>query len=208
MDNIKISDYKIQTYTDSRALLQEYLPNKFDFIFLDVDMPSLDGFGIAEQIRKLDLDTDIIFVTKMSEEIEQGYRYNARAYLCKPVTMQAISSLMDRLFEERRRKRDICRYSVKLKGSGAEIELNLSTVIYFESNLHYVMAVTTDETFTFYGRLAQIEKNLKNLDFVRVHQSYLVNMNFIFAFVNNQVVLGAKRRKQYPSAGSTKKGRR
>ena len=188
MNNIEINNYKIQTYTDSRTLLQEYLPNKFEFIFLDVDMPSLDGFSIAEQIRKLDLDSDIIFVTKMSQEIEQGYRYNARAYLCKPVTAQSISSLMDRLFEERSRKRELGRYSVKLKGSGAKIELNLGTVIYFESNLHYVTAVTADDTFIFYGRLAQIEENLKTLGFVRVHQSYLVNMNFIFALVNNQVV--------------------
>ena len=188
MNSIKINNYKIHTFTDSRALLQDYIPNKFEFIFLDVDMPSLDGFGIAEQIRKLDLDTDIIFVTKMSQEIEQGYRYNARAYLCKPVTAQSIGSLMDRLFEERRRKRNIGHYAVKLKGTGAEIELNLSTVIYFESNLHYVTAVTTDSSFIFYGRLTQTEEDLKDMGFVRIHQSFLVNMNFIFAFVNNQVV--------------------
>ena len=56
------------------------------------------------------------------------------------------------------------------------------------SHLHYVMAVTTDDSFIFYGRLAKKEDDLKNLGFVRVHQSYLVNMNFIFALVNNQVV--------------------
>jgi len=188
MNSINANNYAIQTYTDSKALLQEYTPNKFEFIFLDVDMPSQDGFSIAAQVRKFDLDTDIIFVTKMSEEIEQGYRYNARAYLCKPVTAQAIGNLMNRLFEERRRRRDIGRYRVKLKGSGAEIDLNLATAIYFESNLHYVVAATTDGSFTFYGRLAQIEEDLKSLGFVRVHQSYLVNMNFIFALVNNQVV--------------------
>ncbi|MCL2355552.1 MAG: LytTR family DNA-binding domain-containing protein [Defluviitaleaceae bacterium] len=185
MHSIEKNDCKIQAYTNGKSLLREYLPEKFDFIFLDVDMPSPDGFDTAEQIRKVDLDTDIIFVTKMSEEIAQGYRYNARAYLSKPVTVQAVSGLMNRLFEERRRKSDIGSFIVKLKGSGAEAELNLSAVIYFESKLHYVTAVTKDDTFIFYGRLSQFDLP----GFVRVHQSYLVNMKYIFALVNNQVVL-------------------
>ena len=185
----KIVDSKIQTYDNGAVLLKEYLPGKFDFVFLDVDMPELDGFGTAEQIRKLDLDVNIIFVTKMADQIEQGYRYNAKAYLSKPVTTQAINNLMDRLLEERsRRKHDNSRYTVKLKGSGAEIELCLGEIIYFESNLHYVVATTTGDSFTFYGQLTQLETDLESNGFVRVHQSYLVNMKYIFAFVNNQVV--------------------
>jgi DNA-binding LytR/AlgR family response regulator len=188
MSAAEISDHKIKIYPSGTALLKEHRKKLFDFIFLDVEMPELDGFETAAQIRKLDLDVDIIFVTKMSDYIKHGYRYNAKEYLCKPVTAEDITALMDRLLEEQIRKQGGSRYAVRLKGTGAEIDLQLDDVIYFESSLHYVTAATTEQAFEFQGQLAQVEVDLGGKGFLRVHQSYLVNMNCIFAIVSNRVV--------------------
>jgi len=188
MNHAQISDYCIKTFTTGTTLLNEYRKKLFDFIFLDVEMPELDGFDTAAQIRKIDLDVDIVFVTRMSDYVKRGYRYNAKEYICKPVATEDIKNLMDRLIDERTRKQCGGKYAVKLKGNGAEIDLMLDEVLYFESNLHYVVAVTITDTFVFQGQLAQVEIDLEGKGFLRVHQSYLVNMNCIFAVVSNKVV--------------------
>jgi len=187
-NHAKISSHNIKSYDSGTALQKEYRSKLYDFIFLDVEMPGLDGFDTAAQIRELDLDVDIVFVTRMSGYVKRGYRYNAKEYICKPVATEDINTLMDRLMDERTRKQGGKRYNVRLKGSGAEIELLLDDILYFESNLHYVVAVTTDKDFTFQSQLAQVEVDLEGKGFLRVHQSYLVNINAIFAIVSSKVI--------------------
>jgi len=188
MSHAQINDYAIKIYPDGDSLLKEYRKKAFDFVFLDVEMPVLDGFETAAQIRKMDLDVDIIFVTRMSDYVKRGYRYNAREYICKPVTAEDIKTLMDRLLEELARKKGGGKYPIKLKSTGAEIDLQLDEVIYFGSNLHYVSAATTRETFVFQSQLDRVEVDMEGKGFLRVHQSYLANMDYIFAVVSNRVI--------------------
>jgi len=188
MVHAQIGDYDMKIYDDGASLLEEYHSKKFDCIFLDVDMPAPDGFETAAQIRKLDLDVDIVFVTRMSDYVRRGYRYNAKEYICKPVVAGDIIALMDRLLDEQSRKQGSKRYRVRLKGSGAETELLLDDILYFESNLHYINAVTPVKEFTFQGQLAQVENELEGKGFLRVHQSFLVNMDCLFAVASNRVI--------------------
>ena len=182
------SNCGIEIYDDGASLLRNYRNKKFDCIFLDVDMPGPDGFETAAQIRQLDLDVDIVFVTRMSDYVTRGYRYNAKGYICKPITAKDINSLMDRLLDERSRRQGGKKYNIRLKGTSAEIDLRLEDVLYFESNLHYVVAVTPREELAFQCRLAQVEVDLEGKGFLRVHQSYLVNMDYIFAVISNKVI--------------------
>ena len=189
MKQRNIENYAIVEYASGFDLLDEYSPGVFSFIFLDVDMPDLDGFETAARIRKTDLEVDIVFVTYMDQHIGVGYRYSAKEYLIKPLEQEQINVIIDRLLKERKHKKMRMRYSIKLK-AGGEIDLNLDDVIYFESQGKYIRAVTTTlGEIIFRYQISSLKDDLKEEGFVSTHQSFIVNMRYIFTIVGSLVVL-------------------
>ena len=180
---------EINKYTSGLALLKNYVPGKYNFIFLDVDMPVLDGFKTAEQIRKLDLKVDLIFVTNMHDQAQMGYNYNAKGYLYKEVNQKQIDILMDRLLNELGRRNDGGFYKIHLKFDDGIIYLPLYNVLYFESKNKDILATTTDDVFTFRGQLADVANDLKDKGFIRIHRSYLVNIEHVFKDFGNKLIL-------------------
>lgn len=181
-------NHSITEYTCGQTLTDTYKQNQYDYIFLDVEMPNIDGFETAKRIRAIDKNVAIIFVTHMKSQMQQGYRYNAKDYLCKPVTQQHINELMDRLLEEQRQKDELGFYTVKLKFDEGTMRLNLADVLYFESSDRYVLATMAEEAFTFRGQLSEVENDLRDKGFVRIHRSYLVNTRHVFKCFGDSVV--------------------
>ena len=194
----RIDNCKVMEYTSGLDLLEKYRPGKFNLIFLDVDMPDLSGFETAEQIRKQDLTVDIIFVTYMYDQTQMGYSYNAKGYLYKDINQEQIDTLMDRLMEELERREDIGFYKIRLKFDGVNMLLPLSDVLYFESKDKDILAVTEEDAFVFRGQLKNIAEDLKNKSFIRIHRSYLVNVEHIFAIFGNYLVLRSNKDEKLP----------
>ena len=59
--------YECKSYTDSVQALQQFKPNFYDLVILDIKMPRLDGFALCEKIRELDKTVHIIFITAAEE---------------------------------------------------------------------------------------------------------------------------------------------
>ena len=193
MRRSEIDNFEITDYTSGRALLEKYILDEFDFIFLDVDMPSMDGFETAKRIRDMDLDVSLIFVTRLADQMPIGYNYGAKQYLCKPITQEEIDTLMDRLLSELRRMKSKETYSVKLKSRrGGTAYLQLSKVLYFESQNKHVLAHIRNqkEPLIFRGTLPDVDNDLKDKSFVRIHQSYLINRDHVFNEFGDNVVMG------------------
>ena len=75
---------EISVFTDGDELVENYKA-QFDLILMDVEMPFLDGMTAAEEIRKLDSEVVIIFITNMAQYAIRGYAVDALDYLIKPV---------------------------------------------------------------------------------------------------------------------------
>jgi len=181
-------DCSITEYDSGQALLKDYRRGLFDYIFLDVEMPALDGFAVAEKIRTIDTTVGIVFVTNMTDQMRMGFRYNAKDYLCKPVTPQQIGELMSRLIDEYH-KNDLGIYTIKLKFDEGVVHLKLADIIYFESKDRDVLATTIDDAFTFRGPLSVVEDALKNKGFVRINRSFLVNSQYVFKHFGDRIQL-------------------
>jgi len=192
MEKNKITNADFIFFISGQTLLNGYSVGLFDFIFLDVQMPVLDGFETARQLRLLDLDVDLIFVTNMTTQVIRGYNYNAKQYLCKPVCQDDIDVLMDRLLSELNRKRERGTYTIKMKDGKGTAHVPLSDLIYFESDDRYLRAITQNETYIFRGKLSDVEADLEDRGFIRIHQSYLVNKEYVFKDFGNALALKDK----------------
>ena len=97
--------YKCTSYTDSVKAMQEFIPNYYDLILLDIKMPELNGFELCEKIREADKSVGIIFLTA-SEEFYKKIReerhpelnnYNSIRYLQKPIPNEQLIKLVNKM---------------------------------------------------------------------------------------------------------------
>jgi len=151
-------------------------------------MSGIDGFETAKRIRDIDLEVDIVFVTYQKESIARGYDYNAKGYLYKNVTEEQIAERMDKVISERLRASNEGLMKVKLI-KGNHILLSLSGVQYFESSGHVITAVSEKEKHQFRDTISNLTDLLENKGFIRVSRSHLVNINYIFHLVGNQIII-------------------
>jgi two-component system, OmpR family, response regulator len=99
---LELNDYMVELSRDGKLGLAAFKSEKFDLCILDVMMPNLDGFALAEEIRNIDLDIPLFFLTakNMKEDILNGYRLGADDYILKPfdseILLQKIKAIIKR----------------------------------------------------------------------------------------------------------------
>lgn len=96
-DFLEISGYQVILAIDGKQGLNEYMQSKFDIIILDVMLPQVDGFTVAEQIRKSDKAVPIIFLTarNMKEDRIKGFKIGADDYITKPFSTEELKLRID-----------------------------------------------------------------------------------------------------------------
>jgi len=178
-------DEETDNYTKPANLLNAITAGKrYDVLFLDIMMPEIDGISLARELRELDEDMLIVFITSKIEFMQTGYEVKAFRYLLKdqidtglPKIWKDIEKeLLDRAdtyftYEfERKTYRHPCR-----------------DILYLESNLRRIILHTNRDTAALYGKLDDLA--IKYPMFVRIHKSFLVNRRHIRSISAGMVVL-------------------
>ena len=158
-------------------------PGEVDLLFLDVEMGKENGMDAAKKIRTVNRDLLIVFATGYTDYVFDGYQVNALDFLVKPVSPEKLKEVLLRAKELLTPPTD--RFYVKKNADGA-YRLPWDDILYFYSDRRYIHLVTVIKTYTFYGKLNDIEKQVRN-NFVRIHQRYLVNSDNV-TFVGGDFV--------------------
>lgn len=146
-------------------------PGEVDLLFLDVEMAPLNGMDTAKKIRAVNGSLLIVFVTGYTDYVFDGYRVDALDYLIKPASPEKLKEVLLRA------KNLLAPQTEKffvLKNTDGIYRLPLDDILYFCSDRRYVSLVTALKTYTFYGKLNDIERQIQK-NFIRIHQRYLVN---------------------------------
>ncbi len=105
-DNLKLKKYNVSLYTDGETALKAFLNNKFDICLLDVMLPKKDGFQLASEIREINKDTPIIFLTakSMTDDKIKGFKIGGDDYITKPFDFEELNlrveAILKRTMEE------------------------------------------------------------------------------------------------------------
>ncbi|WP_206425683.1 LytTR family DNA-binding domain-containing protein [Ruminococcus sp. Marseille-P6503] len=187
-------EFMIDRYSSGKNLIQVYNRKtvKYDILFLDVEMPELNGIKTAQKIREIpDRNVLIIFITSYPEYMQDSFDVQASQYLTKPLSYQ--------LFKEKFQK--IIGYINEIQTNIAvvslkkgEILLYLDEIVCFETiksvtTKSDLLVTTMTEEFEIKGKIAEMEAKLKDQFFISVHRSVLVNMKYIKKFNANLVEL-------------------
>ena len=164
--------FEVTMFTDGLEILEEYRP-VYDIIFLDVEMPQLDGMETARRIRAMDSEVQLIFITNMAQYAIKGYAVGALDYVLKPVPYFAFSQQLRKAEEQLRRR---ARHYLALPVEGGMRRLDSSLIYYLESEGHRVHFYTEEGDFVAAGTLKAFEEKLAERPFARCNSGYLVNL--------------------------------
>lgn len=182
--------YKIDIYQSGKEFITDNIKMvEYQIAFLDISMEETDGLEAARELRKLCHETYIIFVTAFINYSLEGYKVNAIRYLLKTDTnfKQSVYESLDAVFQ----KIEYIPVIKEFNFCEGNKNISLEKILYIESILHKLEFHILDEEivlYTMYGTLNNISKMFIK-DFVRIHQSYLVNLRFVKKITGNNLLL-------------------
>ena len=181
--------FNIAHYRDAVTFLSED-QKKFDLVFMDIELPDVDGMEAAKRLRKKDSDVMIIFVTNMAQYAIKGYEVRAFDFIVKPVSYGNFSvkllGVMDVL-----RSRD-GKY-VWVSNIDGKMRLHSSAIRYVEVVQHMLIYHTTDGDIKASGSLSALENELKGEPFAFCNRCYFVNLRYVTAVRQFDVWLGSEK---------------
>ena len=164
---------------DSLKYLQE---NKVDIVFLDINMPELDGMSLGKILSKLDENLKIIFITAYRDYAAEAFEIKAFDYLLKPYSEKRINEVLDNLTKERKSEhiKDISRINKVTVTSGDKMYvISINNIYYIEAGEKESMVYTKDNSYSSKIKISKWEEMLPKNKFYRTHRSYMVNLDKI-----------------------------
>lgn len=185
LDKVLINaEYDIDTFSGGSSLYEAFIKEPFDLVFLDIEMPGIDGITLAKRLRALSENVHIVFLTSHIEYALEGYEVNALRYLVKPVDINKLGEVLKYIQDKKNNSRQIM-----IKQEGEDIVIDLSDVIYIESMDKNVRIVTSKKEYITRYNISDYEEELKNNGFFRIHRSYLISLSKVKKIVKNDVVM-------------------
>ncbi|MEF3079355.1 LytR/AlgR family response regulator transcription factor [Winogradskyella poriferorum] len=179
--------------------------NDVDLIFLDINMPEISGIAFAKSINK---NIKIIFTTAYRDYAVEGFDLQAVDYLLKPIPFERLLKAVNRYFEVKTIQSGIELKPtdnidfIFVRSDRRMLKITFSDILYIESLSDYIKIHLRDQCIVTRETISAIEAKLPQKDFLRIHRSYIVSLNKIESFTNEEITVN---RKALPISRSYKK---
>lgn len=161
---------------NASTALEAIKEDHFDLVLLDINMPQTSGLELGYELRYHQEDIAIIFQTAYDEHALKAFDIGAAGYLVKPFSMEQLKQSIERVQVESKSSDSLRLMS---KTGESYYLLKPEEVHYVKADLSEVM-LRSSKGFSYYAqKISDLEKKLLAHDFVRIHRSYLVNINKI-----------------------------
>lgn len=165
-----------------------YLDNsEIDLLFLDIDMPEMNGFDLAKRVSVKNPEIMIVFVSGYDHYVFEVFEFSPFAYLRKMKILEDLPRILKRIDEIAARKN----IRLEIDTVKGHISVSVKDVLYIKSDGNYYTIITrAGDKIICRGTLTSAEKHWINYDFFRVHAAYIVNLEHIQSVRNNELTVG------------------
>ncbi len=144
----------------------------YDILLLDIEMPEQDGIDIKEYYETNRKRTRIIFTTSHRERVLEAFGRNVVSFLVKPLCKESFQKAMEKALS------DLCGLVLEIEENGETFLIPVKQIKYIEAQDKYTLAVTETGEYLMRRTMKFWESALPCQDFVRIHKSYLINLEY------------------------------
>ncbi len=173
-----------------------------DILFLDIQMPRINGMKAARVLRENGKKTVIIFVTALEELVFDAFEVGAFRYILKPFDREKLVQIIEKSLVQAKKQKNkdndtaCCdgkqresKKTLSIKAGGLNINVEISDIAFAEIyDRMIVLHMTDGESIEYYGRMSDLEK-IAGHDFFRIHRAYLINLKYIKSYDSKHVTI-------------------
>jgi two-component system LytT family response regulator len=187
----------IDSFTNPEDAISAVNYLKPDCVFLDIEMPKIDGFQLLSHLKFRDFD--LVITTAYDNYALKAFKENAIDYLLKPIDSDDLVKVVEKIKKNKLNTqlgfsiRDLLptiekkNKKIAIPLSGKVIFLNIDEVVYCKSDGNYTtIFLENGKSYLYSKKIKDVYELFNTDDIIRVHQSYLVNMNYVKEYVKNE----------------------
>lgn len=161
-----------------------------DIIFLDVEMPNMSGIDLLESYEELPY---VILVTSKSEYAVDAFEHNVVDYLLKPLKYSRFLRAVSRIQQDDEQLQTVSDDEVFIKTDLKYVKIKFTEVRFIEAMADYVVIHIGDNKHIVHSTMKGMEKKFPQDKFIRIHRSYIINMNMVDSIENGNVLIRGTR---------------
>ena len=185
--NEQAIEISIDSFESGDIFLAQF-KGQYDLIFMDIDMPGLNGIDTARAIREIDENVVLMFVTAMPQYALVGYEVDAIDYVIKPVSYPDFALKLKKAL--RYVKQNKADEPLILQTKDGLVTINIRDIYFVEASLHYCIYHTKDGEYKVREKISAVEQRLTPFDFARCNAGYLVALKHVKAIIKDDVQVG------------------
>jgi DNA-binding LytR/AlgR family response regulator len=177
--------FEYTLYSDGAEIVTNYNAG-VDIIFMDIDMPLMNGMEAARRIRKKDSTVAIVFITNVAHYAIKGYEVDALDFMVKPLYYETFAFKMNRIMNRMEKRED----TIVLISNDVIYKVGVSDIRYVEVTHHTLTYYTTQWEIKVRSSMKEAEELLASHGFCRCDSCYLINLRYVTRVEENDVYLG------------------
>ena len=193
-------EISVVRYADAESFIDNYTLD-CDAVFMDIELPGMNGMQAIKQLRTVDKTVAVVFVTNLAQYAVKGYSVHAFDFIVKPVAYYAFALKMKGLLEYLKQNKKVM---IMVSGRQGKKVIPVNELKYVEINKHSLIYHTLTDSIACSGTMKIAYEELKDLPFAFCNQSYLVNLRFcegvsgnILYLKDEELLISAPKRKDF-----------
>ena len=177
----------LDTYISAEQFLFESEDKpSYDVLIFDIQMKGINGMELAKKLRGRGCDSQIVFVTGISDYAIEGYEVGAVRYILKPVKEEVINELLDKIYADSQKQEE----DYFVLGQGAELErISFGKIIYIEARGHYVYMKGADFEREWKSSFSEAAGAFEEKSFFCLRRGLLVNLQHVSKITRTDCIL-------------------
>ena len=177
-------DIIVDAFSCGSELLKSFSVRPYDLVFLDIEMPGMDGLTLAGKLRSQSEDVCIVFLTGHIEYAIKGYEVGALRYLTKPADENKVREVIEFVLRQQAAQKLIW-----IRTDEGDMKLRLTDIVFIEAKTHNVIINTASDSFSVRGNISDYECRLTPDGFFRIHRGYLIALSKVVRLSGKEVIM-------------------